>query len=58
MIEGASLIDDMPYAARFNHCYGVTVSTFSGQPELSQCLVVSVYLPAAATMTKAKESAT
>ncbi|KAF6229435.1 hypothetical protein HO133_007551 [Letharia lupina] len=24
VIEGASLIDDMPYAARFNHCYGVT----------------------------------
>lgn len=41
-LEGVGLIDDLPYAGRFNHCYGTTVSTFSGKPDLLRCLVVSV----------------
>ena len=45
-VQGNSLIDDILYAARFNHCYGVTVGTFSGRPELLQCLVVSLHPPA------------
>ena len=53
LIEGISLIDDIPYAARFNHCYGVTVSTFSGRPELLQCMVVSLHPPATDFLTKA-----
>lgn len=44
LVRGISLIDDVPYASSFNHCYGVTVSTFAGQPELLQCLVVSSIL--------------
>lgn len=43
-VEGTSLIDDIPYVDRFNHCYGITVSTFSGKPELLPCLVVSFLL--------------
>ena len=46
LVQGTSLIDDIPYAATFNHCYGVTVSTFSGKPDLSQYLVVSIDPPA------------
>lgn len=47
-VEGTSLIDNSPYVARFNHCYGITVSTFEGNPELLQCSVVSfLHRPAA-----------
>lgn len=54
LVEGISLIDDLPYAAKFDHCYGVTVSTFSGRPDLLQCLIVSFHPPATNVLIKAK----
>ena len=41
LVEAICLFDDVPCVSQFNHCCGVTVSTFSGRPELLQCLVVS-----------------